>query len=365
MLSMDDSQNRLPRDLRESLGGFAWWYLDWVGDDDTSVVLIPCFGLPFLPGYASAARRGQAPRAGSLPSLSVAVTRKDQPSFYLLQRYAESDATWTDDGMQMGDSFFRSTLAGDRREFVAELDCPIPGTSDRLVGRVSMDVPAIRLPRSEAGVHRWTPLGIGEATVDLRVADRVLASDRGRAYHDRNGCPVPLEDLGIGHWIWGRAAFAEGELIHYVLWPEGGEDPRVIGLWVDRDGTATELNPRVRLAKRRMAWFGMPWWRTLELDLPNGERATIHTHAVIDDGPFYLRFHTRVDFRGESAVGVAEAVRPSRVDGDLMRPLVSMAVHDLAGANSMWLPLFAGERSDRFARLLGRRALPAPVESTS
>lgn len=365
MLSLDDSRTPLPRSLLDSRGGFAWWYLDWIGPDGTSLVLIPSFGLPFLPGYASAARRGEAPTAGALPSLSVAVSRRDHSSFYLLQTYAPSRSRWNEAGMVLGDSTFDSRLVDGRRRFTAVLDCPIPGTTDRLTGTVHLDAPSIQLPEVEPGAHRWTPLGIGEATVDLRAGEHPIAQGTGRAYHDRNGCPLPLEQLGIQHWIWGRAAFEDGELIHYLLWPEDGTEPRAIALWVDRDGRATSLTPRIRSRHQRWGWFGMPWWRTLELTLPSGETAVVHSRAVVDDGPFYLRFHTRVQLGDRVASGVAEAVRPGRVDGDWMRPLVRMAVHDQTGPSSMWLPLFSGRVEDRVARLLGRRSLPVPVGSSA
>ena len=54
-------------------GGFVWWYLDLTDGAGNGVVLIWSFGLPFLPGYADAARKGQGQSPASRPSLNVAV----------------------------------------------------------------------------------------------------------------------------------------------------------------------------------------------------------------------------------------------------------------------------------------------------
>ena len=45
-----------------------------------------------------------------------------------------------------------------------------------------------------------------------------------------------LHELGIAHWLWGRAPFPDGDLVHYVLWPEGGGDPEAMLLHIGRDG---------------------------------------------------------------------------------------------------------------------------------
>lgn len=357
MLSLDDGRQELDRGLLDQPGGFAWWYLDHVGEDGTSVVLIPSFGLPFLPGYASAARRGEAPTPRSLPSLNVVVSHADRPTFYLLQRYPMDEARWTDDGMVLGRSHFRSALVDGTRRFTATLDCPIPGTADRLRGTVRLEAPAITLPgeAEQHSPHRWSPLGVGEATVDLSVGNEILASGPGRAYHDRNGCSRALHDLGIGHWVWGRAPFEHGELIHYLLWPDDGSEPRAIALFVARDGQAHPLDVQIRTSGKRLGWCGMPWDRRITLVQGAHTVAEIHHRAVVDDGPFYLRFHTEVTYAGRVAHGVGEAVRPERVDRAAFAPFVRMAVDDRTGANSMWLPLFAGPRSSRLQRLLWPR----------
>lgn len=357
MIAVDDAAGPLADPAFGRPGGFAWWYLDHLGEDGAAVVLIPSFGLPFLPGRGRDARAGRAGPASDAPSLNVVVVREDRPAFYLLQAYRPEDASRSADEIRLGRSRFTSSLHGDTRVFHAELDCALPGTGDRLRGTVHLEGPAVRLTEGAPDApHRWTPLAVGTSDVDLTVGGERLATGPGRAYHDRNGSELPLHALGIRHWIWGRNAFPDGELVTYALWPESGAPPEVHAWWLHPDGRSEVIADRIALGGARLGAFGMPWWRRQTFDRGDQPAFTVDVRAVVDDGPFYLRFHTdarRAD--GAVGAGVAEAVRPARVDQALLRPLVRMAVHDTAGANSPWLPLFAGTRQDRWARLLGTR----------
>ena len=353
LISLDDSTNPISPSVGDHEGGFAWWYFDWIGPEGESVVVIASFGLPFLPGHGSAARDGSAPPARSCPSLNVVVTRKGTNALYLLQRYEEHDATWSDTEMRLGASVLRTETRDGRRVFEAVLDCPLPRTSDRLRGRIVLDAASLRFGDAAPGaLHRWTPLGVGDASVELCVGERDLVRGVGRAYHDRNASPVHLGGLGIRHWLWSRTPLPSGDLVTYLLWPEGGGEPRIIARHLGLDGAVRPLEGSVERSGTRLAWCGMPWWRRIRLNSPEGVYTIDHTE-VIDDGPFYLRLHTRVQAPdGSTGGGVAEAVRPGRVDWPLTRPFVRMAVHDLRGSNSFWVPLFAGEKRGRVARLL-------------
>lgn len=357
MIAIDDGARPLPRTVLDPAGGFAWWYVDHLGADGAAVVLIPSFGLPFLPGHGGAARAGRAPPASAAPSLAVSVVHRDRPAFYLLQRYAPSQASWSEGELRLGNSRFFSERKGDRHVFHAEIDCSVPHTTERLCGVLHLEGPAHRLATTTpASPHRWTPLTAGTATVDLTVGDRTLASGPGRAYHDRNGSDVPLHALGIREWVWSRNAFPDGELVTYTLWPESGGAPEIHAYWLRRDGRFDVVADGVVTGRRSLGRFGMPWWRRMAFEKGGRERFTLDTRAVVDDGPFYLRLHTEAR-RADGAVGpgVAEVVRPGRVDLAPLRPLVRMAVHDTAGPNSPWLPLFSGTLDDRWARLLATR----------
>lgn len=349
MLAISPPDQPLSRDLLDSPGGFAWWYMDLVDDDGNGCVLIWSFGLPFLPGRESAARRGQAERAGDRPSLNVAIYRQGRPALYLLQELDPSQADWPADGgrVRLGQSTLHTELSGGERVVHMAIDAALPSGA-RLTGQVSMRGRGVKLADSAGHDphHQWSPLctaAVGRAT--FSVDGRPILDVQGRGYHDRNGSTAPLGSLGISHWIWGRAPTADGERIWYLLWPERGE-PEAWGLQVASDGR-TQVLPdlQVRLRGARRGIFGLPWWRTVELRHGGAPWLLVAHASTVDLGFFYGRWIVRAtDPTGHVGTGIGEAVRPGRVDRWWNRWLVRMAVHRAQGPNSPFLPLFAGVR---------------------
>lgn len=336
-------------------GGFSWWYGDIVNDAGDGLVLIGAWGLPFLPGYAAAARRGAPERAGDRPSLNLALYRGGKPCFYLLQ---EAPGVWEDDTRwRFGDSVLESRVDGGVRRLLATIDCPVAGTTPRLRGEIAIVGPA-RLPGPEEradGPHRWTPLATpATGRAALTMGDTFRFALDGRAYHDRNECEVPLDTLGIGEWLWGRAPLGDAEVVWYLLWPADGGPPTAWGLRIDPDGRTTPVEGlTVRLAERRRSVYGLAWWDRVTLSVDTDTWLTVYHGAPVEDGPFYLRFFPTVERAGLRGRGVAELVRPDRVDVDWMRPFVRMRVRPSQGGASMWLPLFEGPTDGRAGRLFG------------
>jgi carotenoid 1,2-hydratase len=348
---MDERFLRVP-------GGFAWWYVDLVSPEGDGLVLIWSYGLPFLPGYADAARRGEPEVPVARPSVNLVVYRQGKPVFYLLQEHEPDPA------MRIGASRFASRVEGGRRVVEVRLDCGLPGTSERLTGTVRVDGVARRAdghaPDPPDEPHVWTPLtgpATGEAV--LRVGERPRARLAGRAYHDRNGGAVPLHELGLDHWMWGRLPFAERERIYYLLWPRDAREPlRCMGVEIDAQGRERRLQAlRVERQAERRTLAGLRWAERLRLF--DGDRLWLEVRhrRVVDSGPFYLRFLSEATAAdGEPALGWGELCYPDRVDLAVHRPFVRMKVHRERGGNSMWLPLFTGPREGRVRRLL-RHAL--------
>ena len=76
-------------------GGFAWWYLDLVDDNGYGLVLIWAWGLPFLPGLARDARRGQPSLPRERPAISFALYEGGRCTCYLLQEAPAAAASST------------------------------------------------------------------------------------------------------------------------------------------------------------------------------------------------------------------------------------------------------------------------------
>ena len=387
MIEIGSSEREMDASCFAAPGGFAWWYLDLITPDGDGLVLIWALGLPFLPGYAHSARRGSPQRPDGRPSINVVVYRRGEPNFYLLQEYEggkreegrgseASECLRFDaaDGIPpIGRSRFRSWTEEGRRRVEVELDCPVPGSSERLTGWVRVYGVARRMideaDEAAGAVHVWTPLtGPAEGEATLALGARPIARLRGRAYHDRNSGRVPLHALGIDHWIWSRFPLEGRELICYLLWPQGSDAaPRFITLSIDEQGLTRELpEVSVQPGRRRRGFGGISYPEGFRL-LRAGERwAEVRHTSVVDNGPFYMRFQSEIVLAdSERALGWTELCYPERVDRSLHRPLVRMRVHRVGGPNSLWLPLFSGPRGGRAGRWFrSLRASGAPDQQS-
>ena len=357
LISLSPPDHRLSVQLKNAPGGFMWWYADAVDDDGNGFVLIWSWGLPFLPGYASAERRGMPQMPGDRPSLNLSVYKDGKLDFYTFQEFEPGEAKWDGDSVwQFGSNRMTSEEVDGRRVFTASIDLGVPGTDDRLTGSLTIDGVARigNFDERPSMDHDWSPLtGPATSLMDLRFEDRRWRFD-GRGYHDRNGGRVPMHQLPFDHWLWGRLPFGDRELIYYLFWEADGSEPLCLAMEIDENGhTTTHQNVQVERSERRRGLAGLSWHNQLKILVDGKTWLTVQHPNVLDDGPFYMRYQIRGQHGGASALGMAELCVPAQIDRDLHRPLVRMRVgqahHD---SNSMWLPLFTGPRSGRVQRLV-------------
>ncbi|MEM6789425.1 MAG: hypothetical protein AAF928_00200 [Myxococcota bacterium] len=370
MLSVRHSDGPTLERTLTSEGGFVWWYVDLVDDRGDGAVLIWSYGLPFLPG----ARRRPAP--ASRPGINLVTYEGGRATGYVLQQLPPEHVRWRpgSTSWRVGDSTLDAEVTADRVTLTGALDIALPSPGGRWRGSLDVTGPRCRMARPSSsqerarpasveeraddpeGSHGWSPFTcFAEGRLELEDPTGRRFSVAGRAYFDTNASAKPLDQLGIEDWRWGRYAFADHELIYYLVWPEGRDQPAVhLLLRVDGDGTVAELGVReCRLERPRRNRYGLTYPRHLRIEAHDGTVITIAHRHVVDEGPFYLRFISegRYEGSGECAVGVAERVVPARVDRPWQRPFVAMRRHLADGDNSMWLPLFSGPRDQRWRRL--------------
>lgn len=341
------SDTPLPGAL-QSPGGFSWWYVDLLDDRGNGVVAIASWGLPFLPGYASAARRGKAREAGERPSIALSIYEAGVCVYYLLQELPPDQAAA--DGHSL--TFGRSTLAFTNGSLDARLDLDGPG--GRLQGTLQVrgtprqPVDAAPLDHDQ---HEWCPLsGPAHGRWNLEMSDRSFSGE-GSAYIDRNAGLGSLEDLGVARWTWARAVVGDRTRIAYALWNAQGECKATL-VDIHADGRCEARPAQVVTTPERSNLWGLRWRPTLSL-VAEDRWMQVHVEHRPDDGPFYQRTLCKVETEVGTAPGVGEVCDTHRIDRDWQRPLIAMCVHRPEGPNSMWLPLFAGPRQGRIARLLG------------
>jgi hypothetical protein len=245
---------------------------------------------------------------------------------------------------------------GDEVHVDARLALTVPGAAASTQVTVAVSGPRSRVSATEGDDrHVWCPLApSAEGRVEIVTSEGEGWSLEGRAYLDANASRVPLRDLGLASWRWGRLAFPERELVFYEVTrtEDGAVEPLVLD--VPRGSPERRGGQGLEWGSKRRSMYGLSWPEGATLVDPDGRRIDVRMSHLVEDGPFYLRFALEAICRetGERAQGFAEHVEVSRLDVPWQRPFVRMRRKLATGGNSMWLPLFSGPRRGRVGRLM-------------
>jgi len=128
-------------------------------------------------------------------------------------------------------------------------------------------------------------------------------------------------------WYWGRFHFSGYSLIYYLMNEESGRSDCA---WlIDSENRVTEFNGKFELSDTGLNLFGLKSARKIEMEAGNNG-FLIQQESLLDDGPFYQRFASRlmINLDGElhQAKGISEYICPERIYVKLFRPLVNMRI---------------------------------------
>ena len=350
MISLSSSPTLASKALHTP-GGFLWWYVDIIDEQGNGVVLIWSFGLPFLPNYAAKARKSTPQSPHERPSLVISIYKNFQLDCYLFQEYSSEEVSWESSQWSFGANCIQTTQDG----LDISLSLPIPKTTLTLNGTIQVQGTKRKDGNRPSHTdHEWVPILMpATANVHLRCGEEEYTFS-GRAYHDHNSALLPLHNLNIQSWWWGRIALPEQELIWYSLIPNQQASPIHLAITVSKEGDIQIYDEgNCECLNLKKSIFGLSSPSSFEVDTPWEERISIKVKSIIDDGPFYQRYIVHTNTTKGDGYGIAEQVVPDRVDGDWMRPLVQMRVSQSKRShNSFWLPLFTGPKKGRWTRLL-------------
>ena len=327
-------------------GGFAWWYCDLIDESGNGIVVIVSLGLPFLPGYASLARRGTAPPARMRPSVFVSATRRGRLAFWALHEVDAEEVVWTPHEARFGANGLSVRISDGRVHVDGTFEGRLPGCD--WSASLQVDGPLRQSSGGEpsSAEHEWTILtAVAAGRATLRSGSEVMHV-RGRAYFDRNAGDGSLDSLQCASWTWGRLAFPDRERIWYLATDLEGQ-AHSMALTVHADGRTEVDRGRVHMRGLRHGTWRLPYPAVVEV----APDLTVAMPRPADDSPFYARYVVGAEHDGAVARGFAEVCVPSRIDQAWSRPLVRMTVARDDGRNSMWLPFFGGPVQGRLSRL--------------
>jgi hypothetical protein len=252
---------------------------------------------------------------------------------------------------RIGSSQITLVEDGEDVRLQAQIDEPLSGTSDRLMAHLDLygsrfviDGPPTR------SSHLWSPRTVdASGSMQLQCGD-VHEEVKGSAYFDSNASSQPLQEQGISSWRWGRVRFPDGTLVFYEVEKNDGSKQALAFFQDFKGGRVDGLQLHFRDSRRGA--YGVLSPRTLRVE-GAGRSYLVECEHLVDDGPFYQRFLlTALDPTGQVGSGVGEVVLPPLIDLPWQRPLVKMKTFVVGGDNSMWLPLFTGNRETRRRRML-------------
>ena len=332
--------------------GFFWWYFDIVDESGNGAVVIWSQNLPFLP-----TSKRLDHNASQRPSLNVVLYRNHKTVFYLFQEYPSTEIEWSPAKgyWRFGNTVIQQTEENDVIHLHMDVHAPIPSSAAHLSGTIEFRGPKRKdVPVQDSGFHHWSPIATNCLGQVKLQDDKAQYAFRGRCYHDSNSSSRPIQDLGIEKWWWGRFSFPHQETIIYVLSPETDTASIDMLLNVDKSG---EMNvsdiTQIQFQEPQKSIFGLHYPQRLLIN-SSAEDLIIQPTHLLDDSPFYQRFMATATQGKQTAIGYLEQVAPPKIGLLWQQPFVRMKVHDLSGANSMWLPLFTGNRTDSFWKQLSR-----------
>lgn len=290
-------------------GGYAWWYLDAVSDDERfAVVVIALLGNPFSPFYASARSRGTADPLDFV-AVNVALYGPTSSSWALTERRAPTREAAL---LAIGPSSMR----WDGSAWVVEIDevcAPLPR---RLKGRIVVH-PELLGQGGRAldarGAHLWWTVA-PRARVEARFSHPDVCF-AGPGYLDANAGVEPLE-AAFSSWNWSRIATERGAAVSYDVERLDGSGC-TYDLAFDAAGRCTEVGGWAARDLPSTRWRVPRAART-------GPGGSLELERTLEDTPFYTRSQVRLAHEGKVSRGVHESLSLERFRQRWVRLLLPM-----------------------------------------
>lgn len=225
----------LEPDILEDPHGFAAGNASILDERGNGAIITWGFGRPVLRDV------GASQKAGALPSLSLLLFSESGPTLWLHQRFSPREAHWEDTGRwRFGKTQIETLRDLKAQVFIAQINCALPGSRERLVGHIEMGgVPRRASAEGAAapGPLMWSPrMGYGEGRAILQVGSRHHFHLAGRAAHaveSRRGPSAP-DAVWVGQ---GHLPLQDRDLSFRVTLDQRGHG-HAVAVAVDHEGYA-------------------------------------------------------------------------------------------------------------------------------
>lgn len=325
-------------------GSYEWWYYDGLtADGEYGFVIIFYEGNPFSRRYLQAldSNYSEAGRkASQFPALSISVYRHGRPIYYGFCEHGPDEARFDSESIQgrVGESEFGFEKSDGKLVYTLDLNQVLPG-GDSIRGNLeytssinnnSLVNNKINEHSSDSdAAHAWNlvqPAADVEGVLEIGGYRSHKIRFDGPGYHDHNFGREPM-DQSFLDWYWGRFHFPESVFVYYIMQKQDGEQHNA---WlIQQDGEVIRVDDHFQLDHKSLSAFGLMSARKIAIE-GSGVKCLVQKEKVLDNGPFYQRFMSRVVMETGDGIsqanGIAEYIHPARIKNRLFRPLINMRI---------------------------------------
>ena len=321
---------------KTSPGSYEWWYFDAISEDGYSVVIIFYDGNPFSRRYIKKLEEGLPSAASDFPAISISVYHKNKPLFYAFEEVHRDQSEFSEKApaVTIGNCHLKGVENGSEIIYMLSLDHTLVN-GDRLHGelcfRSDYEVPEgfCSGANVENEDHAWNlvmPKGRVTGTLQLTGYHKQSIEFSGTGYHDHNCGSEPMKE-SFREWYWGRYHLSDSTLIYYLMLEKREWEMKA---WLLGDeGDLLPFDGEIRMSDKQLSLFGMRSARKISFKT-DGAEGLLQLSRLIDNGPFYQRFHGELILHRaggvEKASGISEYIYPSRIYNRLFWPLVNMRI---------------------------------------
>ncbi len=287
-------------------GGYAWWYLDAISEnEDYGLTMIAFIGSVFSPYYAWAGRTEPLNHC----AINIALYGRDRTRWAMTER-GSADVERSAQSFKVGPSALNwdgDTLVID----INERGMPLP---QRVTGQIRVRPRSINrqdFVLDAAKRHTWRPIA-PSASVEASFSAPGLTWS-GDGYLDHNRGVEALED-GFSYWDWSRAQLDSGSTAVLYNTDPRTTDPRTLSLLFRPDGSVESVDPP---PEHHLSPTGVFRIRRRTRADPGTTPRIVRT---LEDTPFYSRSIVDAQLFGQRAASFHESF-----DGDRLRsPVVKL-----------------------------------------
>lgn len=333
------------KDVRSSThhsGGYEWWYFDGISDDGKhSFVVIFYEGNPFSTRYVKALEDNvRSPMPHEYPAVSISIYENSSPIYYSFTEFEPVDCEFSEEQPNVKIGLHRmSSKINDQLTYKLDLEEKLP-SGDELKALLTFESQGnqdslFSNKQDTSAGHLWNliqPRAEVEGAIHLKSYDEISREIdfKGSGYHDHNRGEEPMKNE-FTDWYWGRFHFEYATLVYYVMNRQHSEQYQG---WLISKGNSEifETFDEIDVTDKGLSIFGLNSARKIGLR-SNRAEVTVQQSELLDNGPFYQRFHSdaflRIAEEGvvESRAGISEYIRPNRINTRIFWPFVNMRIH--------------------------------------